>query len=297
MYITNIMKHNMKWAAMIVAGAAMMFACKSENTEEFETISEGLSYKVEKANPSGQQVQNGDVLVGEMTVTFEDETLYDTKGQVRRIAMADPSWDVMVGEELTRMHVGEVAVYALDADVMAKYLNSNQMPPAYKPGNSQKVYYTINLQDIVTHEELMEEQENYVENMKKMEQEEPDSILSYVKKNKITAKPNDKGLYVVVKKKGNGPKVAMGKEVSIHYTGRLLDGTVFDSSVGKAPLTYVVGKMGLIAGWEEGVKDQPAGTQLQLIIPSALAYGPQGRPGHIPPYSPLVFDLEIVSVK
>lgn len=291
------MKHKMKWATLVVAGAAMMFACKSENGEEFQTLSEGLSFRVEKSNPNGQQVQKGDVLVGEMTVRFEDSVLYDTKGQVRRIAMADPSWDLMVGEELTRMHVGEVATYALDADVMSKYLSANQMPTSYRAGEGQKVYYTINLQDIVTREELMEEQENYMENMKKMEQEEPDSILSYVKKNNITAKPNDKGLYIIVKKKGNGPKVAMGKEVAIHYTGRLLDGTVFDSSIGKDPLTYVVGKMGLIAGWEEGVKDQPAGTQLQLIIPSALAYGPQGAGRSIPPYSPLVFDLEIVSVK
>ena len=61
-------------------------------------------------------------------------------------------------------------------------------------------------------------------------------------------------------------------------------------------LTYVVGQMSLIPGWDEGVMGQSEGTKLQLIIPSAMAYGSQGAPT-IPPYSPLVFDLEILSVK
>ena len=66
MRIYNTMKHNMKWATLVVAGAAMMFACnnKNEASGEFQELSEGLSYKVEKANPNGQQVQEGDVLVG-----------------------------------------------------------------------------------------------------------------------------------------------------------------------------------------------------------------------------------------
>lgn len=115
--------------------------------------------------------------------------------------------------------------------------------------------------------------------------------------NNITAKPTAEGLYVIVNKKGTGAKVAMGREVSMHYTGRLLDGTTFDSSVGKEPLTYTVGRMGLIRGWEEGVMGQPEGTQLQIIMPSALGYGSKGAGQMIPPYSPLVFDIEIVSVK
>ena len=132
-----------------------------------------------------------------------------------------------------------------------------------------------------------------------------------MKENGITAKPNADGVYIIVKKKGTGAKVATGKEVSVNYTGRLLDGTMFDTSVeGDArsgeiynkdrkyePMTYVVGRDRLIPGWEQGVMGQPAGTVLQLVIPSAQAYGPRGAGNMIPPYSPLVFDIEIVSVK
>ena len=114
-----------------------------------------------------------------------------------------------------------------------------------------------------------------------------------------------------MKKKGNGAKVAAGRTVAMNYTGRLLDGTMFDSSVesdaiqggiqqpGRTyePLTYVVGQMRLIPGWEESVMGMPEGTVMQVVMPSAQAYGPQGAGKDIPPYSPLVFDIEIVSVK
>ena len=105
--------------------------------------------------------------------------------------------------------------------------------------------------------------------------------------------------------------MATGKEISVNYTGRLLDGTIFDSSVESdarqgnvynpqrpyEPMTYVVGRDKLIEGWEQGVMGQPEGTVLQLVIPSALAYGPRQMSAVILPYSPLVFDIEIVSVK
>ena len=305
------MKHNMKWATLVVAGAAMMFACKSENKEEFQPISEGLTYQMEKENPNGQQVQEGDVLVGEMTVKFDDSVIFDTKGKVQRIALANPNWEVKVGEGLLKLHVGEVATFALDADLMAKYLNPNQMPSNYKAGSDQKIYYRINLQDIVTREELQQEQSNYESNMREMEQEEPEAIAEYIKANNITVQPTADGVYVVVKKKGNGPKVTMGKQVSVNYTGRLLDGTIFDSSVESdartgnvynarrayEPFTFQIGAGQVISGWDNGLMNQTVGSTLQLIIPSKEAYGSRGAGNRIPPYSPLVFDIEIVSVK
>ena len=290
MRIYNTMKHNMKWATLVVAGAAMMFACnnKNEASGEFQELSEGLSYKVEKANPNGQQVQEGDVLVGEMTVTFDDSVIYDTKGEVKRIATANPGWKGKVGEGLLKMHVGEIVTFALDADILAGYLDKNQMPSNYQPNKGQKCYYKINLQDIVTHDEILQEQANWVANMRQMEEEEPGLIEDYISENKITQKPTADGIYVIVKKKGNGPKVTIGKQVTVNYTGRLLDSTMFDSSresdarIGEiydsrhqyVPFTFVIGKdQRIIQGWHKGLMNLPAGSEVQLIIPSKEAYG------------------------
>lgn len=303
------MKKQMTLATMIVAVATMLASCGGSG---FKTTDSGLMYKFEKQNKSAQQVQDGDVLVGEMTITFDTIQTFSNVGNAQRIMQASKSFDGDLYEGLLMMHVGDKATFAIEADTLAKFLQANQMPPYYQPGKGMKIYYEISLQDIVTREEIMQEQTNYMNEMQERKAKEADEIAAYVQDNNIKEKPTADGLYVIVKKKGNGPKVAAGKKVAINYTGRLLDGTMFDSSVesdakrggldqpGRTyePLTYTVGQMSLIRGWDEGVMGQPEGSILQLVIPSAMGYGPTGtRDGSIPPYSPLVFDIEIVSVK
>ena len=301
------MKKTIKMATLLVAAATMLAACGGDG---FKRTENGLMYKFETKNSNGQQVQDGDVLVGEMTIRFDTVQIFSNAGHPDRILQAQRSFDGDLYEGMMMMHVGDKATFAIEADTMAKFLQPNQMPPFYEPGKGMKIYYEIDLQDIVTHDEIMAEQNNFMKEMQERQQNEPDEIAAYVAKNNITAKPDNNGLYIIVKKKGNGAKVAAGRTVSMNYTGRLLDGTMFDSSVESdakdggiyqagrqyEPLTYTVGQMSLIRGWENGVMGQPEGTKLQLIIPSALGYGPQGA-NTIPPYSPLVFDIEIVSVK
>ena len=289
------MKKYMKMATIAVAGAAMLASCGGK---DFKTTEKGLEYRFDKQNTSGQQVQEGDVLVGELTVKFDTVELFTNVGNPGRILQATrPIFDGDLSEGLLMMHVGDKVVFAVDADKQAQFLQANQMPPTYKPGTGMKFYYEIDLQDVVTREEIMQEQANFMQEMQERQQNEPQIIADYIAENNITVKPTAEGLYVIVKKKGTGAKVAMGREVSMHYTGKLLDGTTFDSSVGGEPLSYTVGRMSLIRGWEEGVMGQPEGTQLQIVMPSALGYGSQGAGERIPPYSPLVFDIEIVSVK
>lgn len=292
----------------MMAGMVVMAACSGD---KYKTTESGLHYKFEKKNTSGQQVQEGDVLVGEMTIRFDTIQTFSNVGHPDRILQAQRSFDGDLYEGLLMMHVGEKAIFAIEADTLAKFLQPNQMPPYYVPGQGMKIYYEIDLQDIVTREEIMEEQNNFMQEMQQRQQREPEEIAAYVKDNGITAKPNENGLYVIVKKKGTGAKVAAGRTVAVDYSGRLLDGTLFDSSVESVakeggiyqqgriyePLSYVVGQMGLIRGWEDGIMGQPAGSELQLIIPSALGYGPQGAGQMIPPYSALVFDINIVSVQ
>lgn len=291
------MKKQIKMATAMVAGTMLLAACGSSEMKGYKQTDDGLYYRFEQQNKDAQQVQEGDVLVGEMTIRLDTTVLRTNVGRTERLMPVVPMYDGVLHEGLLMMHLGDHAIFAVEADSMAKFMQPNQMPPMYEAGKGMKFYYEINLQDIVTRDEFAQEQANYQVEMEKSRDAEPELIAAYVKDNGIKVQPNAGGLYVIVKKQGKGPKVAAGRQVVIHYTGRLLDGTVFDSSVGNEPLSYVVGQMNLIRGWEEGVMGQPEGSQLQLIIPSAMGYGSQGAGQMIPPYSPLVFDLDIVSVK
>ena len=302
------MKRQVKVATLLVAGMTLLAACSNDG---FKTTDGGLQYRFDKQNSNGQQVQEGDVIIGEMTFKFDTMTLFTNVGYADRLMQASPNAPGNLYEGLLMMHVGDQATFAIMADSMAKFVQPEQMPQGYQRGTGQKFYYEINLQDILTKEELEAERTNFMAEAQQRQENEPQMIADYVHDNGINAKPNADGLYVIVKKRGNGSKVATGKEVAVNYTGRLLDGTMFDSSVESdakegdiynpqrpyEPLTYTQGRGQLIPGWEQGVEGQPAGSQLQLIIPSALGYGPRGAGQMIPPYSPLVFDIEIVSVK
>ena len=102
------------------------------------------------------------------------------------------------------------------------------------------------------------------------------------------------GLQYKVVKEGKGAKPKATDEVLVHYTGKLLDGTVFDSSVQRGePISFPLN--GVIAGWTEGLQLMREGSVYMLYIPSELAYG-DGDNGAIPAGSTLIFEVELIKV-
>jgi len=106
----------------------------------------------------------------------------------------------------------------------------------------------------------------------------------------------ESGLVYVDLKAGEGASPSPTDMVDVHYTGWLLDGTKFDSSVDRgAPASFRLN--GVIKGWTEGVGSMKVGGKRRLIIPYDLAYGAAGRPPSIPPAATLVFDVELLAIK
>ena len=94
---------------------------------------------------------------------------------------------------------------------------------------------------------------------------------------------------------GTGPICPKGAQVQVHYTGRLTDGTKFDSSVDRGePLDFKVGVGQVIRGWDEGITQLQKGQKAILTCPSAYAYGPAGIPGVIPKFATLIFEVELI---
>ncbi|MGB2306120.1 MAG: peptidylprolyl isomerase [Flavobacteriaceae bacterium] len=106
------------------------------------------------------------------------------------------------------------------------------------------------------------------------------------------------GLFYKIETSGSGDSPTQGQNVSVHYKGSLLDGTVFDSSYKrKEPIGFAIGVGQVIKGWDEGIALLSKGAKATLIIPSHLGYGPNGAGGVIPPNATLKFEVELVDFK
>ena len=135
-------------------------------------------------------------------------------------------------------------------------------------------------------------------------------ITDYLTAHHIEASSTDSGLYYIIDKASEDMPVAKGKMVKVYYTGRLLDGTIFDTNleeVAKAnnlyhpkrpyePITFQVGIGQVIKGWDEGLLLLKKHEKARFFIPSALAYGPDKRGNIIPPNAILLFEVEVVDV-
>lgn len=107
------------------------------------------------------------------------------------------------------------------------------------------------------------------------------------------------GLEIKTTQEGTGERVIKnGDSISVHYTGKLADGTKFDSSVDRGvPFEFVIGQGMVIQGWEQGLLGAKVGEKRTLTIPAELGYGAQGAGGVIPPNATLIFDVEVVAIK
>ncbi|MDB6168258.1 MAG: peptidylprolyl isomerase FKBP-type [Verrucomicrobia bacterium] len=136
-------------------------------------------------------------------------------------------------------------------------------------------------------------QDNYIAKLKQKGLAESAAFLSEVKKRPgVIVLPS--GLSYEILKQGEGPAPKGSETVKVHYTGSLVNGTVFDSSIGRDPVEFPLDQV--IPGWTEGLQKISKGGKIKLYVPPQLAYGDEGRQG-IPPATTLVFEIEILDNK
>jgi FKBP-type peptidyl-prolyl cis-trans isomerase len=142
------------------------------------------------------------------------------------------------------------------------------------------------------------EVKNFEVNQQEKQKKEAMKVLVQINEKYPNARTTESGLIIANEIKGEGMEALAGKVVSVHYTGRLMNGTVFDSSVDRGePIEFTLGSGMVIKGWDEGIAELKVGGKATFIIPHHLAYGDNGHPPIIPAKSTLEFDVELIDVK
>jgi FKBP-type peptidyl-prolyl cis-trans isomerase len=298
----------MKKNLIILGFAALTFAgCK-----QFKDGPGDLKYIIHEYK-DGATAKEGDFLAIKFIQKTEEDSIlassFDTDRPVF-LAQQKASFKGDIYDGLAMLSEGDSATFKVNLDSMA----AKGMP---KPTNTKGKYmlFTIKVDRIIPKGKL---QDSVFQNkvnafikgeVDKAKNQEAGRISSYISSKDLKPTATASGLQYIITQQGNGPKAAVGDTVKLDYTGMFLSGKVFDTSVQSIaqkagtynaqrpyePMKVPAGVNSTIPGFDEALLLFPKGTKATIIIPSKLAYGEQGTQA-IPPYMPIVFDIEIVDV-
>jgi FKBP-type peptidyl-prolyl cis-trans isomerase len=287
----------MKKTATILLSFALLFAIGGcSKGGGFKKTKSGLLYKIisDGKNPVAKK---GEFLKVHYTQKIQDSVLSTSIGGLPTYAPVDSVGPVYNPAEIfALLRKGDSAVIVMLADSLSKKQGS--LPPFIH--KKDKLTLTLKVVDVLKNEDDLKKDQQALLDEKKVT--EVKDIEKYLADKNIKAEKAEKGTFVEIIEKGNGPAVDTGKAVHVMYKGQTFGGKVFDSNLDTAfghtdPFVFVIGQRGAIEGWDDGLRLFNKGGKGRLYIPSMLAYGanpPQGAP--FKQFENLIFDIEVVDV-
>jgi FKBP-type peptidyl-prolyl cis-trans isomerase len=287
----------MKTTTTILLSFVMLFAIGGcSKGGGFKKTKSGLMYKI-ISDGKGTPAKKGEFLKVHYTQKVRDSIISTSVGALPTYAPVDSIGPVYNPAEIfNKLRKGDSAVIVMIADSLQK--KQGQLPPFIK--KNDKLTLTLKVVDVLKSEADVRADQAALMDEKKVK--EITDIEKYLAENNIKAQKTNKGVFVLIEKQGEGPKVDSGKAVHVKYKGQTFKGVVFDSNLDSAfghpePYTFVIGQRGAIEGWDDGMRLFNKGGKGKLYIPSMLAYGPnppQGAP--FKAFENLMFDVEVVDV-
>lgn len=276
--------------SMLTLAALTLASC---NQFRVNVTDSGLKYQLHEHDEKGRKAKVGDILSFHLVLkNSKDSVLRDTYKEMVpfKMPLQPAAYKGAFEEGLTMLAKGDSATFYVSADsLFAKAMQP--MPPSIAKGSD--LSFTVKMLNVQTPQEYQKTLE-----LSQAQQKQTDAklIADYLAKNKLNAQRTPSGLAYAVTTPGSGPAPARGDSVRVRYTGKLLNGKVFDSNTADG-IVFPVGMGWVIPGWDEGILRLKKGDKATLVIPSLLAYGEQGVPGNIPPNSVLAFEVELVDVR
>lgn len=283
--------------------AVTLYSCNS-GMKEFKTLPSGLKYKIVDDKKGDKKASVGSFVTMHVTTKIKDSVLFDSRKMNGDKPIETPvnppaqAGDIM--EAFPELSEGDSAIFQIPIDTLAK---GQPLPPFAQSGDLLSFHVRI-----VSVQSKEEYEKSKAEASKKQLETDDKAIQDYLKANNLNATKTASGLYYIITSPGSGANAAAGQEITMAYTGMLLNGQKFDSNVDPAfkhvePFKFKLGQGQVIPGWDEGIALMNKGAKAKLFIPSTLAYGAQGMPGSeanpqgIPANSCLIFEVELKNIQ
>jgi len=282
----------------------MMFVgfCSIGQTEGYRQNENDLYFKFFLRN-EGKTAQLGDLASLHMVMMAENgDVLKNSYIEKEGKPILFPvKMSVFLGdiyEAVGMMAAGDSASFLIPSDSIYQKVFHKPLPQNVKMGSLLK--FTIKVQWIKAQNEF-EIKEHVVDVDRVQLEEEEKRIEKYMSSHGLEMTKTDSGVYIEETVKGKGDIAVAHKMISINYTGKFLDDTVFESTFTEEefgrPISVTVGNQQVIRGWEEAFLEMKAGGTYVILVPSHMAFGVKGRGDVVPPDTPLVFEIKVLSVR
>ena len=262
-------------------------SCRKYNG--FKHDSSGYYYHYFSCNENNEQPQTGDFVVVNMGLRTKDSVI---SPMTQNNMLVDELYRGDIYCALRDMHLGDSATFIFDGpQFYEEFLGMGDYPFGKSP-----IYVDIKLLKIMSKQDLEQAEERYQKYKKQIRHIEDSLILDYVAEYRFENKFY--GLYFTYNKRGSGPKAKVKQTVQILYRGRKLDNTVFENCTdSEHPLTFEIGKDQVARGIDVIVQNMCVGDQVTVVLPSSYVFGEKGSEVfQIPPYTPLVYDVELLKI-
>ncbi|MEO8886513.1 MAG: FKBP-type peptidyl-prolyl cis-trans isomerase [Mucilaginibacter sp.] len=287
----------------IIYLAFITIAINANAQSLFNTTPKGTQYQIITAG-NGNKIKLNDVITFNVVQkTDKDSVLFSTykAGSPIQVQIKETG-DLM--DVFPLLAEKDSALVKINTDSVFK--DNEARRPGFLPKGSH-VVFLLKIERVQSLDDAIAERKAM---MDKMAAAEIAARNKYIADNNLTLKTTASGLQYRVNLPSIKRKPVAGDSVLVNYTGRLIDGKIFDSSIeadakkgglvqpgrNYEPIGFKVGQQQVIPGWDEGLLLLGEGAKATFIVPSTLAYGPNGQGADIPPYSTLIFDVQLVKV-
>lgn len=307
---------------IVCIGLLMSIIVSCNEKEKTVNLDSGLSYTYINQG-EGEQVKKGEFLLLNIQYKDQNDSVWmntEDQGYGMIIPKKDSIWNSEVGnvnEIFYNLVKGDSIVFNINIKELFIKTFHAQVPDGVN--DNMLMTFNVGVQDVMNESEVQaHRQKQQAKLQKKMmaKGQEQDSleqieIKKYLEDNNIDAKRTENDLYYYVIKQGDGKKPENGDRIKVNYSGKILNGDYFDSSVKSvaqenniynaarepySPFEFNLGRGEVIKGWDEGFSLLNVGDQAVLIIPSKLGYGARPMGNKIPAYSILMFEIELLEV-
>ena len=282
----------------------ILFSCGNKQSGEKGNLTgkPKFDYTIIPSAHGGDSILKGDIVKVHLQQYIDDSLLADSRNRFAVYVKIDSTLrEFDFPEILPLMKVNDSAVCTFPVkEIMKRNPVGSHLPPFIEKGKNIRVFLKVIDKfesDSLTNIDFQKDKRIYDSMMvlkeKAANENAKASFDSLTRSLKQPYRKLPNGVFVQIIEKGKGAKIVKGDTVAVTYKGMLIDGTPFDSNTPQTPYMIKVGFGGSVEGFDSGIASLSFGDKAKLFIPSNLGYGAQGKGDRIPPFTNLVFEVQV----